>query len=77
MHSVTSGGWTSCGIMNTTAADAFPFMQAFVTDDSVDCMTCLVQETHESLDSIAFQATVMPLVPVHVVTFVVETELKK
>lgn len=78
VHGTTPGGWTTCGVMyGSTAHDSVHFMSATQTDDPVDCMVCLVQETRGPLDSLTIRATVMLPVPVQVITFVIETEPKK
>lgn len=79
VHGVGSGGLTACGVMYGSPVhdEVIRFMSAVPTDDPVDCMACLVQETRGPLDSLTIRATVMLPMPIHVITFVVKTEPKK
>lgn len=77
VHGVAPGGWTTCGIMHSTEADAFHFVKAIATDDPVDCMACLVQEARGDVETLTIRVPIRLSVPVHVITFVVETEPKK
>lgn len=73
VHSVTPGGWswTTCGIMHTTGPHVFLFMrEAVPTDDLVDCMACLVQETRGPAETIHY--TISLPEPVRVITLVVD-----
>lgn len=76
VHGVAPGGWTTCGIMHTTEADAFHFVKAVATDDPVDCMACLVQEARGDVETLTVRGTIRLSVPVHVITLVVETKEK-
>lgn len=79
VHSAAPEGWTTCGIMNSTEANAFHFMKATATDDPVDCMACLVQEARGDVATLMIRGIIkMPMsMPVHVVEFVIDTEPKK
>jgi hypothetical protein len=87
VHSVAPEGWTTCGIMNSTEANAFHFMKATAfhfmkataTDDPVDCMACLVQEARGDVATLMIRGIIkMPMsMPVHVIKFVIDTEPKK
>lgn len=48
VHRASPGGWTVCGFMYDSLIhdEVIRFLNAIPTDDPVDCMTCLVRETH-------------------------------
>lgn len=47
VHAATSCGWTACGVLYGSVIydEVVNFVFAVETEDPVDCMSCLVQET--------------------------------
>lgn len=81
VHGAGTGGWTACGVMYGSPIhdEVIHFMSAIPTDDPVDCIACLVQETRGPTDTLHIRATItLPVaVFVHAFTFVIDGEPKK
>lgn len=73
VHSMAANDWTTCGIMYTNDPSAFFFMKSVATDDPVDCMACLVQETRGPPETIHFPRVTLAQ-PLHVISLEVELE---
>lgn len=77
VHGVAPGGWTTCGVMHSTEANAFHFVKAVATDDPVDCMACLVQEARGDVETLTFHGIIRLPMAVDVITLEIELEPEK
>ena len=77
-HATGLGSFTACGILFglETEADTevcrIPWAE--FTDEPVDCMSCLVQETRGPTDRITLHATLTLPIPIIEMTFVLEPD---
>jgi hypothetical protein len=78
VHGARTGGWTACGVMYGeppgSLHESVLFMSRTPTDDPIDCMACLVQETRGPTDTLRIRGTITLPVPIHVITLVIELE---